>query len=478
MVNDTLKPLEKNKKNTLPFIVVALLLVAVLAVVFILPKTVTKPAIAPTNSSEPSSSVKSQSPSPLELAEQRKARKASQDILESIIVVRDKLLERQVDTWASNAFNQSLSKVDSGEKLYARGAYSEALAAYQSAQSVMLELEGNIPERLNSALSEGRVSLSEFNQQTALEAFELATALDPDNDEAKRGLDRAKALPSTAPLWQQAVIHIDNEQWDEALSKLEKISEHDRNFPDLQTQIDIAKREVKEQNFTASMSEGFAALSINALEKAEQDFKAALKLKPNNKEALNALSQVKTAKIERAIASDMNEAKQLEQEENWAQAVKVYDALLKQYPSLIDIKASRLPASIRADIDKKYTELVRDPLEIGFAANYQAARQLLADMQSIDSRGPKLNRQIETLREMLIRSQTPVEITLVSDNATNVEVFRVGRFGTLTEKKIDLVPGRYTAAGNRQGYRDIQIAFTVDGLSSIDAIEVICTEPI
>jgi len=44
----------------------------------------------------------------------------------------------------------------------------------------------------------------------------------------------------------------------------------------------------------------------------------------------------------------------------------------------------------------------------------------------------------------------------VSDNLTEVSVYRVGRLGRFTAQELLLRPGRYTVVGTREGYKDVR----------------------
>jgi len=302
--------------------------------------------------------------------------------------------------------------------------------------------------------------------------------MQPGQSEAELGLARAKTLPLTMPLWRQAQINIENTAWTEARQNLEGVLEYDANFPQAKETLNTVKAKLTNLSFTELMSQGFSALASGRLEEADRVFRQASKIKPKSEEVASALAQVETEKTNRAIARDLANAKQFEESEQWQKAVGLYDNILKQHPSIAEVKAARIPASIRARIDDRFQAVISKPLKLGNFDSYRGAARLLDDMKSIQQPGPKLSQQITQLSETMQRSQTPVQITLLSDNETNVEIFRIGQFGALTEKTLQLTPGHYVAAGNRNGYRDVQIKFTIDGLSQLDPIEVICTEPI
>jgi tetratricopeptide (TPR) repeat protein len=475
---ESLRRLDNNKKSKLPIVLVVLLVLAVFLVVFVLPKTTPRSTLSEqaANESQIISSV--QEPTPLELAEQRKARSQAQKILNDLLPIRDELINRNIDRWGAEEFDSARSELEIGERLYARGKYREALGYYEQAYTSLQLIQRDLPKRIEKNIERGQKALLELDHQDASKAFQMALLMDSGNHSAQKGFARASSLPLTAPLWQQAKIDIENKQWSEAEKKLNEILAKDPEFVEASKALSALQIEIEEQTYNRYMSKGFQALSGGELEKATTAFELASRQRPESQDVKTALEQLATAKIDLDIANHFTRAEQFSQKEMWQQAVDVYDQMLTKYPDLAEIKAARIPAVVRAGIDQRFKKYIQEPLKLGNSQRYRNAESLLSDMQSISNPGPKLTQQIRDLDETLIRIKTPVEVILLSDNVTNVEVFRVGQFGSLTEKTLKLTPGHYVAAGNRRGYRDVQVEFTIDGLDRVAPIEVICTEPI
>ena len=53
-------------------------------------------------------------------------------------------------------------------------------------------------------------------------------------------------------------------------------------------------------------------------------------------------------------------------------------------------------------------------------------------------------------------AQTPVIITIESDNLTQVAVYKVGKLGRFSQRELKLRPGTYTVVGARDGYQDVR----------------------
>ena len=67
---------------------------------------------------------------------------------------------------------------------------------------------------------------------------------------------------------------------------------------------------------------------------------------------------------------------------------------------------------------------------------------------------------------------------LVSDSATTVSVFQIGRLGSFSTHELNLLPGVYVATGSRPGYRDVRLEFRVAPEVEMKPIIVQCEEQI
>ena len=122
--------------------------------------------------------------------------------------------------------------------------------------------------------------------------------------------------------------------------------------------------------------------------------------------------------------------------------------------------------------------LIEQPDNLSDPANIQAATSLLLDVARISDRGPRLEEQKNELSRLLKRAATPVQVQLVSDNATDVAVFKVGQLGTFANRELSLRPGVYVAVGSRPGYRDVRVEFRVAPEVEMQPVVVRCEETI
>lgn len=289
---------------------------------------------------------------------------------------------------------------------------------------------------------------------------------------------RLKVLPDLLDLLQQG------ERLKQAgeLQQAKKVYQQAADLDPLhqQAQNSLAEIEVAiiDAKFNDAMSDGYQALAADQLETAASAFQQAATVYANNPAVEQAMSQLQSRKSQLWASRQFSKAKGLEQQEQWQQAVIVYEQMLATDPSLADVVVKKIPATVRADLDLQLDKVLKDPLKLSYRSNYTTAEQLLKDARSIPKPGKKLSRQISELEKILKLSQMPVEVVFESDAVTEVKLFRVASLGAFEQKTLSLKSGSYTVAGSRKGFRDVRVDFIVNGEPLTHPIVIRCTEPI
>ena len=92
--------------------------------------------------------------------------------------------------------------------------------------------------------------------------------------------------------------------------------------------------------------------------------------------------------------------------------------------------------------------------------------------------GQRLGEQRDELSRLLKRAATALTVPMVSDNVTEVTIYKVGRLGNFMRKEVSLRPGTYVATGSRPGYRDVRLEFRVAPEIDMQPVVVQCEEQI
>ena len=214
---DRQSPISHSKQQGKQKLVIGLLLVAVAAVVLLLPNLVSEPWIAGPSASVPV--VDKTSVSPSTVAEKTKYRQDSQAALAQIIATRDRLNNQSVKRWADFEFRQAVALIEQGDEQYGYGDYRESLDSYQQSLAQLKNLEELGQQTLTKALADGLAAIenaAHTDISIATAAASLAMAIAPDNKQSQQIEQRAAVLPEVIEQLQSADKLLAGKQLNEA----------------------------------------------------------------------------------------------------------------------------------------------------------------------------------------------------------------------------------------------------------------------
>jgi hypothetical protein len=456
------------------------LLALIAAVVLLLPNLVTEPWIVDPDNPE-ASAIPITSVSPSTAAEKTQYRQNSQKLLAEIIMLRDGLTSQSIEQWADFEFRSALSLITAGDEQYGYGNYSESMASFNQALEQLKTLQILGEEKYQQALITGTNAIENAaigDPAIASAAATLAMAIDASDSRSIALNQRATALPQLIEALQNADQQLAIKQLEKASSYYQQAVAIDGKHKKAADGLVATQRAITEQSFRRAMTRGFTALEQNRFPQATDAFNQAGNIYPGRQAVIQALSQVETQQSQLLVSQQMQQAGDLERQEQWQQALGIYQSLLQTDPSLTQAKVKTIPVTVRATLHNQLQAALADPLKLSNANAYQKGRRLLKDARGIANPGPVLSQQVADLDRYLTQSTIPVPVVLLSDSLTEVTLFRVAKLGTFEQTSVQLKPGHYIAAGSRNGYRDVRVEFTITGEPMEEPILVSCNEAI
>jgi hypothetical protein len=231
-------------------------------------------------------------------------------------------------------------------------------------------------------------------------------------------------------------------------------------------------------NFDERMTEGLMALGEGDYAGARAAFRMAQQIMPGSPEPADGLLQVDQGIRLDRIAALERQAQEEEQSEAWETAVGTYEALLEIDPDLAFAKEGLQRARQMTALHAQLDEYIGKPDSLSAPGTMARATRLVVDITRMPEIGPRLGGQRDELSRLLKRAATPLTVQLVSDNATNVSIYKVGKLGSFETHELELRPGTYVAVGSRPGYRDVRLEFRVAPEIDLQPVVVRCEEPI
>ena len=464
-------------------LLVALLLVAA-GVVFVLPEFVGEPSTTPQAPSSTTTGAGNaprgtgNAVSPWEKAQAERERAAAKTALDALLALQFELQERGAENWAAAEFAEAIASARAGDEAYRSGLFKEAEQLYLAGRDRMQTLLEGIDERLQAALAAGDAALGAADAPAATTAFNAALAIDGANQHAQGGLQRAANI---APLNEAMASGASAEAGgdiDAAATSYRQALAIDGTFKPAQQALAALQARQTEDQYGTRLSSGYAALAAGKLASARTEFQAALKLKPGGAEAREGLQQAEFQLSQQRIGELLARGAKASQSEQWQAALDAYAAALTIDASLGPAREGKQVAETRLALDAALQRMVAEPERLNSPAALDASQKLLDSAAAIASPGPRLQTQIGAGRKLLTELRTSVAVRLVSDGKTEVTVFRVGSLGSFSETSLDLLPGKYIAVGQRNGFRDVRIEFVVRAGLVPAPVSVLCTQKI
>ncbi len=480
----TATPIATEKLPAWIWVALGALVVVALAVIFVLPRIVTEYELPltrrPAGSEVPIAVQTNPTPitaiSPFDEAQRARERAEAQDALASLLTQQLALDETGADDWAQTEYAEAVEFARLGDEAYRTQQFELARQNYQQADDIFRDLIESMPAVIAEAVTKGNQALEQGDSAEAERQFTLALQLEPGAPEHETGLQRARTLDEVLGLLREGRRLQAAGQLQDARTQLQQAVTLDSFHQPSREALEQIRVAIANQDFAGVMSEGFAALQNNQPEQAITIFQRALSMRPNSQQAQEALTQTRDQIAIRKITQHQNAANNFAASEQWQQAVAEYDAALAVDSNLVFASEGKDYAQKRAQLELLLEDAIARPLRLAEPAVYEQTVGVYYAGRDLESPGPRLQGQLDTLEVILREAQIPVEVQLVSDNATEVMLYQVGSLGQFTSQVLSLPPGQYVAVGTRPGYRDVRKEFVVGFGNEPQPITIQCNE--
>jgi tetratricopeptide (TPR) repeat protein len=380
--------------------------------------------------------------------------------------------------WAPEAFAEAIREATVADEAFLKADFAGAAQHYTAAAENARRLKAQAPEVLAQLLAEGQTALEQGDGPLSSERFSLALKIDPQNPAARKGLARAQKVAEVIALMQAGEINEADGNLALALADYEAALALDPEWAPARAAVPRVKNRLAKTQFDHHMSAGLTAFNRRAYAQARREINKALAFKPGAPEAFDALNQIDTAARNDRMAQLRQQAQAAEKKETWQQALDAYRQVLGIDQTIQFAVRGAARAEERLRLEKRVQYYMDHPDDLANAAYRAKATQLVAELRQVSPQGPRLKSQIASLDRMVQNAETTVEVTLTSDELTEVTIYRVGRLGQFLSRTVELHPGTYTIAGARDGYKDVRHTLRIRPGQGPTQIVVQCTEKI
>jgi tetratricopeptide (TPR) repeat protein len=380
--------------------------------------------------------------------------------------------------WGGENYRAALSSLAYGDEKMAARDYAGAAGIFDEASRRLEEVASRAGAVADDALARGRSALDAGRAEEAREVFTFVLSIDAGNAAASSGLARAETLDEVRALTAAGEELERKGSLREAAERYRRAVQLDPLFQRAVAALARAEGKASDQSYSAAMTEGIAALGRKDLASARAAFERARAVRPDSTEAAEGLARVAEEMRSLSIAEHRDRALDFEAREAWSSAVKEYDAVLALDPAVRFATEGKKRAGARALLAGKLEYQIAHPERLSDERALKEASLLLEEAGSIEPSGPEHAGRIEKL-EAIVRSYSAVvSVEILSDNLTEVTVYRIGRLGKFQRRSLELRPGRYTVVGSRDGYRDVRYDLVIESGKPPSPITIRCEETI
>ena len=402
----------------------------------------------------------------------------AEGLLLKVIKLQEELEMNAVKKWAAEEFKHAVAFGAAGDEYFRKQNYMKAISNYEQAVNEFSILQQRVQPTLENYLSLGEQSLEQGDDQAAHFHFELAIVIEANNQQAINGLKRAETIKELFSL-------LDKGGSLEAANRLQDAQQVYRQavaLDALSIQAQDALNRVSDRlieiEFERLIAKGYSLLNQDQFQNARTAFNAAKQLNPSSEKPGLGLRKVEQAVRDEKIGALFVEAQHFENKEEWAYAAESYKQVLAIYSNSQKAVEGLAVNQKRAEILNRLNEYIDNQTRLSTAEVSAEAQAFIKEISLLVQPGKKITQQISKLKELLVIASHPVDITLLSNNQTQVVIYKIAKIGQFENHKITLKPGKYTIVGSRPGYRDVRKVVTVSSTMQTKNISVQCDEKI
>ena len=443
------------------------LLILALAVVFGLPRVVV-PVAQPDMPAA----------SPVATGDSEQQRDAANKALQQYLQLRAGLALDNAGAWGEPDWSEAAVLASAADRYFAERRFALAARNYQAALDRLQQLDAGRADMLTEALHAGARALAENDVDTAIARFEAAQLIAPGHPDAERGLVQARNRGASLEHMNRGMKAEAENDLDSARDAYRQAMQSDADYAAAQAALQRVAGQISARDFAAAMTRALGALDRGQASEADEALAEAERLQPGDTAVRDARQRLQEMRAQAALSSLRRQASERARREDWQAVIALYRRALKVDPAAAFAHEGLRHAEARARLHAQFDHYLDQPARVYSAAPLANAKQLLAAASKAPRDEPRLAEKIAALRELVSRAATPMTLTLRSDGATEVVVYRVGRLGQFDTHALELLPGDYTIVGSRPGYRDVRKVITVRPGVPLPPVVVRCEEVI
>ena len=375
---------------------------------------------------------------------------------------------------APNAFNTAFSAASEGRQFLEQGSFKAATMKLEQSEKEMDRIEEAIAATIENNLLDGRQALANGDKERALTAYQSVLNMDQDNEEAARGLTRAKTIDKLDDLLERATAAENNDDFEESQGLFEEAQATDAMSAQAQQGVARLKKKIKDRDFDRAIAEAEAAAEDDDWATVISAYEQALEVYPRRDEIRELRKEARENAHERSVQEALTTAYTYENEREWMSARKAYLRTLEIEPKQEEAEAGLIRTSRMLRVILRFNKLLELAADQANRAEFQSSIRSFNEAISIKPDYIQLTESQITLKNLLSSQSKPIEIDFQSDGRTWVTISNYKLLGKFKAESVKILPGDYEIVGRRKGYEDVMLLLPVRAGSPPPTVIAVC----
>ncbi len=350
------------------------------------------------------------------------------------------------------------------ELAVARGAAEQALAARTKA--------------FDDAFAAATTAHGDDRYDAAVVAIDRALTIRPGSGPAATLNQRIDALPALlAKIEDAAVARVEN-NLDAERRHLEAALAIDPGRTALVARLADVRRLLRDSRFAGHIVDGLRDVDARNVASAQRNLDAASAIYPDRAELDVLDEKIAGLELELLIERLTRTARVAAQADDWATAEQSYIQVRRLVPADRDITDALALAQTINGLHGRAARHLAAPDRLASEAVAADAGAVVTAIAPLRDDSPRLAGQADKLAGLVAAYAVKVPVRIVSDGETDITVRGVGIVGKVTERTIELRPGRYTFEGIREGFQAVLVRVDIPPGQANLVLEIVPDERI
>tara|TARA_B100001564_G_scaffold359954_1_gene384140 strand:- start:3333 stop:4958 length:1626 start_codon:yes stop_codon:yes gene_type:complete len=392
----------------------------------------------------------------------------------------EKLFYDSLFVWNFNYFQRNIEKIENMRKeitvIKNKGNFIDAIKKIDKTELEIKKTNKKLEEDFNNFFSNAKSFYKDLSYLKADENIKNALKLKPNVQEAKKLRTKIKVLPEKIQILENLETARNENNKKKELLLMQKLSQIEKN-PKLDDEIKNLSLTIAETEFAKKINKAEKFFKDGNIKDAENFLIKAKKILPNRPEINlfeDKLDKLKEEKIKKDLLFNFNIASS---NDDWETSllnlkkienIENNDAFIRE-----KIEMTEEILSLKKSLKSHSKNLHR-------FTNQKFKNVVLSDLKSSEKYldiSPSLLKNYLEVSDVIKKSEIKINVKIVSDNETYIEIRGIGKVGKVEEKIIQLPPGEYYFIGKKKGFRDIFLDINLTGNEPVQ-LKIICTEKI